>query len=163
LGRIPVNCDRSLAARRDLRRKSGSHPRSRKLQPLDRKRRLAPVSEQESMRDLGALPDNPKIVPRFREEGRPSLPPIDRLNSREENDGEEKACSAGGREQSRPPVAGGQSDEPPTQAGKSVVGPAVVRDCRTAKRSPRGRPRRGQLARTCHCRRCPPRATSVDS
>src|SRR5438552_4997166 len=61
LGRIPVNCDRSIAARRDLRWKSGSHPRSRKLQPLDRERRLAPVSEQESMRDLGALPDNPKI------------------------------------------------------------------------------------------------------
>src|SRR2546429_9204366 len=100
------------------------------------------------MHDLGALPDNPEIVPRSREEGRPGLPAIDRLNSREENDGEEKAHSAGGREQSRPPVAGGGGDAPPPQPGKSGVGPALARYCRTAKRSPPGGPRRGKLAPT---------------
>src|SRR5712691_11768024 len=104
LGRIPGDRNRSLAARRDLRRKSAGHPRSRKLQPLDRERRLAPVSEQESVRDPGALPNNPEIVPRFLEEGRPDLPAVDRLNPRRENDREEKAYDARGQERSRPPV-----------------------------------------------------------
>src|SRR2546427_9408235 len=90
LGRIPGDGNRSLTARRDLRRKSGGHPRSRKLQPLDRERRLASVSEQESVRDPGALPDNPEIVPRFREEGRPGLSETDRPSPRKDNDREKK-------------------------------------------------------------------------